>query len=148
MGASGEWNVGQLMRERYGQEAVLIGFSTHHGWVRAADDWDAPGKRKRIRDGLPGSWEDLFHQLGTARFLLPLRDNTELRELTAQRRLQRAIGVIYRPETERLSHYFHTRLPQQFDAMIHLDETDALEPLDRFSAVSDEEVPDTYPAGI
>jgi erythromycin esterase-like protein len=148
MGASGEWNVGQLMRERYGKDAVLIGFSTHHGWVRAADNWDAPGKRKRIRDGLPGSWEDLFHQLGAKRFLLPLRDNAELRELTVQRRLQRAIGVIYRPETERLSHYFHTRLSQQFDAMIHLDETHALEPLDRFSTVSDEEVPDTYPAGI
>ncbi len=148
MGEAGEWNVGQLMRDRYHEQAVLVGFSTHHGTVTAASDWDQPAQRKRVRPGLAGSWEDLLHQTATARFLLPLRDSPELRRLAQPPRLQRAIGVIYRPETERHSHYFHTRLPQQFDALIHIDETSALEPLDHGPVWHSVEPPETYPSGM
>jgi len=148
MGEAGEWNVGQLMRDRYHEQAVLVGFSTYHGTVTAASDWDQPAQRKRVRPGLAGSWEDLLHQASTARFLLPLRDDEELKRLAAPQRLQRAIGVIYRPETERQSHYFHTRLSQQFDALIHIDETSALEPLDQGPQWRTGEPPETYPSGV
>jgi erythromycin esterase-like protein len=144
----GEWNVGQLVRDRYGDEAVLVGFSTHRGWVTAATEWDEPPQRKRVRDGLLGSWEDVFHETGIERFLLPLRDHAALRSLASARRLQRAIGVIYRPETERRSHYFFTRLPDQFDAMIHIEETHALEPLDKGPVWISSEAPETYPSGV
>ncbi|NPC54126.1 erythromycin esterase family protein [Caenimonas soli] len=148
LGEIGEWNVGQLARDHYGGDAVLVGFSTHRGWVTAAAEWDEPPQRKRVRAGLAGSWEDVFHQTGAARFLLPLRGNTSLRPLLSERRLQRAIGVIYRPETERQSHYFHTRLADQFDAVIHLDQTSALEPLDRGHVWANPEPPETYPSGV
>ncbi len=148
MGDIGEWNVGQLVRDRYGADAVLVGFSTHRGSVTAASDWDEPPQRKRVREGLPDSWEDILHRAGTERFLLRLRDDEELRRLASPRRLQRAIGVIYRPETERHSHYFETRLADQFDALIHIDETTALEPLDRGSGWSAGEPPETYPSGV
>ncbi|CAN5287773.1 erythromycin esterase family protein [soil metagenome] len=148
MSDRGEWNVGQLMRDRYAGDAVRVGFSTHHGWVTAATDWDQPPQRKRVRDGLHGSWEDVFHQTGTSRFLLNLRDSAGLRKLVEPLRLQRAIGVIYRPETERQSHYFHTHLAGQFDAMIHLDETQALEPLDKGPVWSAGEAPETFPSGF
>ena len=149
MGERGEWNVGELMRDRYADEAVLVGFSTHHGSVTAASDWDQPPQRKRVREGLPGSWEDVFHHTGVRRFLLTLRDNVALRSLVAAQRLQRAIGVIYRPETERQSHYFSTHLAGQFDALIHIDETSALEPLDKGPIWNlTEEAPETFPSGI
>ncbi|WP_431096524.1 erythromycin esterase family protein [Polaromonas aquatica] len=148
MGERGEWNLGQLMRERYPLEAMLVGFSTHHGSVTAASDWGESPQQKRVRDGLPGSWEDLFHRTGSSHFLLPLRNNAELTAWAAPPRLQRAIGVIYQPETERQSHYFHTRLERQFDAMIHIDETHALEPLDRGALWHRGEVPETFPSGI
>jgi erythromycin esterase-like protein/predicted phosphoribosyltransferase len=148
MGERGEWNVGQLMRDRYADDAVLVGFSTHHGWVTAASDWDKQPERKRVRDGLPGSWEEVFHQTGTARFLLPLRGDPALRTLAAVQRLQRAIGVIYRPETERQSHYFYTRLAKQFDALIHIDETRALEPLEKGEVWHAGAAPETFPSAI
>ena len=149
MGTIGEWNVGQLVRDRYGDESVLVGFSTYRGWVTAASEWDDPPHRKRVREGLSGSWEELFHRTGVERFLIRLRDNDELRQLIASpRRLQRAIGVIYRPETERQSHYFNTRLGDQFDAMIHIDQTHALEPLDRGPVWHTGEAPETYPSGV
>jgi len=148
MSERGEWNVGQLVRDRYASDAVLVGFSTHHGWVTAASDWDDPPQRKRVRDGLPGSWEEVFHQTGTERFVLALRDNPALRTIVAAQRLQRAIGVIYRPETERQSHYFYTHLAKQFDAVIHIDETSALEPLDKGEVWSTGEAPETFPSGI
>jgi erythromycin esterase-like protein len=148
MGDRGEWNVGQLVRDRYTTQAVLVGFSTHHGWVTAASNWDEPAQRKRVRAGLPGSWEDVFHLTGIPEFLLPLRDDAALRSLAASRRLQRAIGVIYRPGTERQSHYFHTRLDHQFDALLHIDETNALEPLDVGQAWIDREAPETFPTGV
>ncbi len=149
MSERGEWNVGQLMRDRYGADAVRVGFSTHHGWVTAASDWDQPPQHKRVRAGLPGSWEDVFHQTGVNRFMLALRDNVALRPLAAVQRLQRAIGVIYRPETERQSHYFLTHLAEQFDALIHIDKTSALEPLDKGAMwVSTDEAPETFPSGM
>jgi erythromycin esterase-like protein len=149
MGDRGEWNVGQLVRDRYGDEAVLVGFSTHRGWVTAATEWDEPPQRKRVREGLLGGWEDMFHETGAECFLLPLRNNAALRSLASSRKLQRAIGVIYRPETERQSHYFFTRLPHQFDAVIHIEETHALEPLDKGPVWrSSTEAPETYPSGV
>ena len=149
MGDIGEWNVGQLIRDRYANDAALIGFSTHRGWVTAASEWDDPPHRKRVREGLPGSWEDALHQMGVPRFMLPLRGNEALKSLIAQpRRLQRAIGVIYRPETERQSHYFFTRLAEQFDAVIHIDQTHALEPLDRGPVWHTGEAPETYPSAL
>ena len=148
MGEAGEWNVGQLMRDRYHEQAVLVGFSTHRGTVTAASDWDQPACRKRVRAGLAGSWEDLLHQTSSSRFMLPLRDNPALQRLAAPPRLQRAIGVIYRPETERRSHYFITRLSQQFDALVHIDETSALEPLDHGPVWHSVEPPETFPSGV
>jgi erythromycin esterase-like protein len=148
MGDMGEWNVGQLVRDRYGAEAVLVGFSTNRGWVTAATEWDEPPQRKRVRPGLEGSWEDVLHDAGIDRCLLTLKGNDAVKPLAAARRLQRAIGVIYRPDTERQSHYFHTRLADQFDALVHIDETSALEPLDKGQVWVTGEPPETYPSGV
>jgi erythromycin esterase-like protein len=148
MGEEGEWNVGQLARERYGSDAVLVGFTTYTGTVTAASDWDAPEEFKRVRPGMPGSWEEMFHQVGIPNFLLPMRGREGLDALR-ERRLERAIGVIYRPETERLSHYFDARIAEQFDAVIHIDRTNALEPLDPAEGWREgEEAPETYPSGM
>jgi erythromycin esterase-like protein len=148
MGEMGEWNVGQLARERFGDDAVLIGFTTYQGTVTAASDWDAPAERKRVRAGLAGSFEALFHTVGKAHFLLPMRGDERLSEALGETRLERAIGVIYRPESERVSHYFEARLPQQFDAVIHFDETRAVEPLDRTPGWDKGEPPETFPFGV
>jgi len=147
MGEMGEWNVGQLARDRWGEQAVLVGFSTHHGTVTAASEWDGAGERKRVRPGLPGSWEDVFHATGEPRFWLPLRE-AGIARLTSAQRLQRAMGVIYLPASERTSHYFHTRLALQFDAMVHIDETRALEPLVPEPPWHAGEPPETYPSGL
>ena len=130
MGWRGELNVGQLVREKYGQEAILIGFTTHHGTVTAASDWGDPAERKSVRPALTGSYEALFHATGRARFLLILNDSDTVAEQLCNPRLERAIGVIYRPETERQSHHFYARLSDQFDAVLHFDETRAVEPLE------------------
>jgi len=148
MGDQGEWNVGQLARDHWGAEAFLVGFSTHHGTVTAASEWDAVAERKRVRPGLSGSYDDLFHRSDETRFWLALRDEPALARLLAERRLQRAIGVIYLPHSERLSHYFHTRLPAQFDAMIHIDRTRAVEPLVPEPEWHAGEPPETYPSGL
>lgn len=147
MGDIGELNVGQLVRERYGQDAVLIGFSTYSGTVTAADEWDGPAQSKGVRPALPDSYEALFHKVGLPRFLLPLHQQKEVTEALSHPRLERAIGVIYRPATERQSHYFSAQLSSQFDVVIHIDETHAVEPLDREQAPS-EEVPETYPSSL
>ncbi len=130
MGDQGELNVGQLARARWGREAYNVGFTTYSGSVTAASGWDAPVERKEVRPGLPGGYEALFHEVGPGSFLLPLRDDGALGRELGSSRLERAIGVIYRPETERLSHYFHARLSAQFDALIHIDHTRAVEPLE------------------
>src|SRR2546430_101968 len=146
MSQHGELNVGQLIRDRFGNEAVLIGFSTHHGSVTAASDWGAEAERKSVRPALRGSYEELFHETGLERFWIDLRRMGEkVPDALWGPRLERAIGVIYRPESERLSHYFHARLPKQFDAVIHIDETRAVEPLERTSVWDKGELPETYP---
>jgi erythromycin esterase-like protein len=148
MGAGGEWNVGQLAREQWGDEAVLIGFSTYEGTVTAASDWDGPAGRKKVRPALAGSWESMFHQIGEPGFLLPLRGRSSVAKALDEMKLERAIGVIYRPETERVSHYFEAHLPTQFDAVIHLDQTTAVEPLDSTAGWDTVEPPETYPTGL
>ncbi|MGI9180523.1 MAG: erythromycin esterase family protein [Longimicrobiaceae bacterium] len=148
MGDAGEWNVGQLAREAYGEDAVLVGFTTHHGTVTAASDWDAPAARKRVRPALTGSYETLFHGVGIPDFLLLLDEGSRVAEELRVSRLERAIGVIYRPETERLSHYFDASLSDQFDAVIHLDETRAVEPLERSAGWETGEAPETYPFAV
>jgi erythromycin esterase-like protein/predicted phosphoribosyltransferase len=144
----GEINVGQLVREQYGNDAVLVGFTTHRGTVTAASNWDAPAERKRVRPALPGSYEALFHEVGLARFLLILRNNDNALEGLRDAKLERAIGVIYRPDTERVSHYFHARLLAQFDAVLHFDETRALEPLERTAGWEAGEAPETFPFAV
>jgi erythromycin esterase-like protein len=148
LGEAGEWNVGQLVRERHGDAAALLGFSTYEGSVAAASDWDGPLETKRVRPGLPGSWEALFHDTGLARFALPMRGERALVEALATPRLQRAIGVIYRPETERQSHYFLARPAQQFDAIVHLDRTSAVKPLDGCEPHPPGDPPETWPSGV
>ncbi len=144
----GELNVGQLVRERYDRDAVNAGFTTYTGTVTAATDWGGIAERKRVRPGMAGSYEALFHDTGIARFLLPLRDGGLAAEGLRAERLERAIGVIYRPETERWSHYFDARLADQFDAVIHIDETRALEPLERAAPWETGEVPETFPSAV
>jgi erythromycin esterase-like protein len=144
----GELNVGQLVRERHGRDAVLVGFSTHHGSVTAASDWGAPCERKQVLPSRDDSIEGLMHASGLARFMLPLRDDARLAQALRQPRLERAIGVIYRPDTERWSHYFHAQLPAQFDALIHLDTTRAVEPLERNAEWRSDEVSESYPTGL
>jgi erythromycin esterase-like protein len=129
MGARGEFNIGQLMRERYGDDAVLVGFSTYGGSVMAAHDWGEDPVVMRINPGMPGSYEALFHQVDMSAFLLMLRDDEITATQLQDARLQRAIGVIYRPQTERFSHYFEVMLPDQFDAIMHIDQTTPVEPL-------------------
>lgn len=146
MGAMGELNLGQLARQAYGEAAFLIGFTTHSGTVTAASNWDEPAQRRRVRPSMAGSYERLFHDAGMDRLLLQLREG-QAREALSAPRLERAIGVIYRPDSERVSHYFRARLSDQFDAVLHIDDTSALEPLERW-AHDEADLPETYPTGI
>jgi erythromycin esterase-like protein len=148
MGDEGEWNVGQLARERYGSDAVLVGFSTYAGTVTAADDWEQPPRRMRVRRALPESYEALFHTLSVPDFFMSLREKAVTDTLPGPL-LERAIGVVYRPKTERQSHYFAARLPEQFDAILHFDQTTAVEPLDLTQGwEASPEPPETYPTGM
>ena len=148
MGSRGELNLGQLARERHGSEAVLVGFSTYAGTVTAASDWGMPAERKTVRPGLAGSYEALFHETGPQNFMLDLATPTEAAAALVKPRLQRAIGVIYRPETERLSHYYHSSLRRQFDVVLHYDLTRAVEPLERSAEWDRGELPETYPTAL
>jgi erythromycin esterase-like protein len=141
MSERGELNLGQLVRERHGARTFVVGFTTYTGTVTAASDWGLPAERKHVRPALPGSWERLFHQQEAPSFLL---EPTALEG----RRLERAIGVVYRPETERFSHYFGATLAEQFDAVIHVDETRGVEPLERTSEWEEGELPETYPWAV
>lgn len=129
MSERGEVNIGQLVREQHA-DTYSIGFSTHEGFVTAATDWDTPALRRAIVPGFSESYEELFHHVPYRNFILNLRGNEILEHYLTMPRLQRAIGVIYRPETERLSHYYFTHLPYQFDSIIHFDKTTAVQPLD------------------
>jgi erythromycin esterase-like protein len=148
MGRRGELNVGQLVRERYGRAAVLVGCTTHHGTVTAASNWGGLAERKRVRPALVGSYEALFHAAQPGRFLLTWREGDTVLEGLRAPRLERAIGVIYRPETERRSHYFQAWLLDQFDAVLHFDTTGAVEPLERTADWEAGEVPETFPSAL
>jgi erythromycin esterase-like protein len=127
----GELKVGQLVRHRHPGDSRSVGFTTFAGTVTAADDWDGPAERKRVRPALPGSYERLFHEVDEKALWLAFETAPQAAELLRSARLERAIGVIYRPRTERQSHYFRARLADQFDAVIHLDKTRAVEPIER-----------------
>ena len=148
IGRMGEWNVGELARKAYGADACLVGFSTYDGRVTAASEWDGPAEHKHVRPGLPGSYEHTLHSTGLGNFYLPLRDPGPARDALMEGRLERAIGVLYIPRTERQSHYFMAQLPRQFDAVIHIDRTTAVEPLDPTSGWHSNEPPETYPQGL
>jgi len=147
MSARGELNIGQLAREEYGDKAYNIGFGTDHGTVAAASEWGGPMEIKQVQPSRIDSYERVCHEVSTDNFLLPLRK--PLKEITRKKllaeRLERAIGVIYRPETELQSHYFYASLPNQFDEYIWFDETRAVDPLTKETA---EGMPDTFPYGL
>ncbi len=149
MGEHGQLNLGQLARQQFGEhETYLLGFTTHTGSVTAASDWDGVTERKAVRPSMQGSIENLFHETGLGDFFMPIRGHDTVQALLESRRLERAIGVIYLPESERISHYFHAYPAQQFDAIIHLDQTTAVQPLDHSRHWGHEEVPETYPSGM
>lgn len=140
MSRRGKLNVGELARRAYGHDAVLVGFTTYAGTVSAASRWDQPVERKRVRPGIAGSVEEMFHATDDPAFLLPLRAASDAAVTLKRPVLERAIGVIYRPETERLSHYFF--------AVIHFDQTQAVEPLDLTPTWEEGEAPETFPTGL
>jgi erythromycin esterase-like protein len=135
------------MREHSPEDVFLIGFTTYAGEVTAASQWEAPAERKIVRPALKGSWEKVFHETQIPAFLLSLHEAT-ISQLLNEPLLERAIGVIYRPETELGSHYFHSQLSKQFDALVHLDRTRALIPFERTSVWVAGEVPETYPFAV
>jgi erythromycin esterase-like protein len=135
------------VREQHSKEAVLVGFTTYAGTVTAASYWDGPAERKHVRPALPGSYETLFHQAGIPNFLLRLGD-AEAASVLQQPRLERTIGLIYLPHSERVSHYFHACLPAQFDALLHIDKTRAVELLERLAEWKTVELPETYPSTL
>jgi erythromycin esterase-like protein len=148
MGASGEVNLGQLVRERWSAQSFHLGFTTYSGTVTAAKEWGDEAERMTVRPALGDSYENLFHRVGVQRFLLMLNNESEAVEGLMFSRLERAIGVIYRPRSERLSHYFHASLPQQFDAVIHMDRTRAVEPMERTAVWDKSDLPETYPSAL
>jgi erythromycin esterase-like protein len=148
MSSRGELNIGQLVRERHGRDAVNVGFSTYSGTVTAASEWGADAERKRVRRALPDSCEALMHAMHMPAFLLcPLAAGESGRALRDPR-LERAIGVIYRPETERQSHWFTASVARQYDALVHIDSTRAVEPLERTPIWELGEPPETYPSAL
>jgi erythromycin esterase-like protein len=148
MAQRGEINIGQVMRERHREDVVSVGFTTYSGTVTASSDWGAAAERKRVRPAHPDSYEALLHSTGIPAFLLcPLRGSDSGSALT-EPRLERAIGVIYRPQTERQSHLFAASAARQFDALIHIDITRAVEPLERTSDWEFGEPPETYPSAL
>lgn len=149
MSARGEFNVGQLCRSAYEEDAYVVGFGTHTGTVAAAADWGAPMQRMQVRPSHPESYERVFHDSGVPAFSLHLRSphRQAIRDELMNARLERAIGVIYRPETELQSHYFRATLPRQFDEYIWFDESSAVTPL-AIRARPSADLPETYPFGI
>ncbi len=145
---AGELNLGQLVREQRGDGAVLVGFTTHGGTVTAAHNWDEPPGRRTVRPALAGSWEDVLDQVRLPSYLLIPGESPALAAALTTSRLHRAIGVVYRPETERQSHYYHTRLALQFDAILHHSQTRAVEPLERTPRWDRGEAPETWPTGL
>jgi erythromycin esterase-like protein len=144
----GQLNIGQLARQKFGSACCLIGFTTYEGTVMAAPEWGAPGEVKTVREALQGSFEDLLHRVGSEQFILPVRGNSVLSTMLARPRLERAIGVVYHPHSERYSHYFNARLSEQFDAVIHIDATHAVTPITVKSEPLLDEPPETFPSGV
>ncbi|HET7217024.1 MAG TPA: erythromycin esterase family protein [Vicinamibacterales bacterium] len=145
MSAFGELNVGQLVRQEYGTAAISVGFTTHEGSVTAALNWDEPAGLMAVRPSIAGSYERLFHETGIQSFALDLRGS--IAATLGAPRLERAIGVVYRPQSERQSHYFTAALPAQFDIVVHCDKTRAVEPLERWSR-HEVDLPETWPTGV
>jgi erythromycin esterase-like protein/orotate phosphoribosyltransferase len=148
MAGLGELNLGQLVRQTFRHDAFSLGFTTYEGTVTAASEWDEPAERKRVRPALPHSYEAILHAAGLERFVLMFGEDADADARLRERRLERAIGVVYLPDTERLSHYFEASLPAQFDAVIHVDETRAVEPLERTATWRTGELPETYPSAV
>lgn len=148
MGQAGEWNIGQLAREKYGQNCRSIGFTTYSGTVTAASDWDGSAERKCVRVAHPDSYEALLHNVAIPAFLLNLKKGSHVASGLLEPMLERAIGVIYRPESELASHYFKAKISAQFDAIIHFDETRAVEPLEAIAENPSGEPAETFPSGI
>lgn len=146
MSRHGEINVGQLVRQSAPLETFIVGFTTDHGYVTAASEWGGPAERKRVRSALPNSYEHTFHGYPSEAFMLLLDKDAGHR--IPENLIERAIGVIYRPQTERESHWFHADLAHQFDAVIHIDQTSALVPLERTTMWDMGEPPETYPTGL
>ncbi len=145
LGAAGEWNIGELVRELYGDKAVLVGFTTHHGTVTATTEWDGPAQQMQIRPAVLGSYEALFHDTAMPAFMLTFGPDDDLTDALYQPRLERAIGAVYLTSTERLSHYFQARLSAQFNAVLHFDQTRAIEPLERTVQWDQSEPREQYP---
>lgn len=145
-GQRGALSIGQVMRDKYEDDCFLLGFTTCSGTVTAASDWGARAEKKALRPALTGSYEELFHRTGLSDFLISLWDYEAATGELKQSRLERAVGVIYRPETERPSHYFYARLSDQFDAVIHLDHTRAVDPLEFTPQPWDAETVGTFPS--
>ncbi|APA98349.1 erythromycin esterase family protein [Nocardia seriolae] len=148
MAADGQLSLGQLIRERHGNQCRSIGFTTAQGEVTAASRWGGDAERKRVRPPLPSSIEELLHDTGMPALFLRTDRPDNVGEILRTPRLERAIGVIYQPTTERQSHYFHTRAADRYDAIIHIDETTALEPLSPGSRWIAGTTPETYPTGL
>jgi protein-L-isoaspartate(D-aspartate) O-methyltransferase len=147
MSRRGEHNIGEYCRQHFGAASYHIGFGTNDGTVAAASDWDGPMQVMNVRPAHPQSYERLFHMTNVPGLLLPMTSalSNDLRDKLTKLRLERAIGVIYRPESELASHYFEAVLPRQFDEYIWIDRTSAVTPL---GAAQLQGVPDTYPFGI
>jgi erythromycin esterase-like protein len=148
MSRRGELNLGQLARERFGRDAFTVGMTTYEGTVSAASNWGAPVERMRVRPALPGSYEELLHDASAPAFMLPLGDRGLAASELRHPRLERAIGVVYRPERERASHYFRADLAGQFDAVLHFDHSRAVEPLEPSATWTRGEPPETYPSAL
>jgi erythromycin esterase-like protein len=148
LGGGRELNIGQLVRQAYPGACYSLGFTTSSGTVTAASNWHEGAERKVVRPPLPGSWEALFHAVGIPRFFLDLKGAAPRCDLLRGRLLERAIGVIYRPETELYSHYFEARISDQFDAIVHYDVTRAVQPLEPSAVWQTGEAPETFPSGV
>lgn len=148
LGGGRELNIGQLVRQAHPSACTLIGFTTGNGTVTAASDWHGDAECKALRDPLPGSWEQLFHEAAIGDFYLDLKRGAEISPLLHGRMIERAIGVVYRPATELYSHYFEARIADQFDAVLHYERTRAVEPLERSGRWEAGEAAETFPTGL
>lgn len=142
---AGMVNVGQLVRERHGDEVVLVGIGSHHGDVIAGDEWGAPMQQMSVPPARASSWEDILHRAGRDDMLL-LSDELADNASTIAPRGHRAIGVVYHPGREQFSNYVPTVLPKRYDAFLFIDETTSLHPM--HLQPQETAPPETYPWGV